>query len=201
MFLAAVLPFTYFRVLQESDPLNLLVFVGVFWALAVRRDLLLIPLVLMGTLNRETTVMIPVIYLLGRWGAVPPRRLIWMTAILVACWVAVYAGIIASYGLRKTYCDVIMFRRNVDSWQPTMHVVLLFGMVWVLAYLGQRKGPTFLRRALWLLPPYMILHYVISLVIEVRLFLPFAPIVVPLALLVLFPEARREDAASDAGRA
>lgn len=193
MFLAAVIPFTYFKVVQESDPVNLLVFVGAFWALASGRDRPLVPLVLVGTLNRETALLVPAFFVLARLGTVPARRLLGWTALLVACWAAVYGGILAAYGFRRAYCDLIMLDRNFASWQPTLHLVLLFGAVWVLAYLGRNKGPVLLSRALWLLPPYLALHYVTALVIEVRLFLPFAPVVVPLAWLALFPETRLEE--------
>lgn len=196
MCLATVLPFTYFRVIQESDTINLLVFVLAFWALASDRDLRLIPLVLIGTLNREATAMIPVIYLLARWRVVPARQVIFRTALLVAAWSAVYGGLRMAYGQRPYYCDFYMLKRNLANWLPTAHVILLFGALWVLAFIGARRGPQLLRRALWLLPPFMILHYVVALVMEVRLFLPLAPVVVPLAWWVLFPQSVREDAAA-----
>lgn len=188
--LAAVLPFTYFRVVQESDSLNLLVFVLAFWALARERDNLLVPLVALGTLNRETTALIPAIYLLSRWGARPAREVAGRTVAVGAAWIAVYGALRLGYGGRDYYCDVVMLWRNIASWVPTAHVVLLFGAMWVLAIVGARRAPVLLRRSLWLLPPYLILHYVVAMVHEVRLFLPFAPVVIPLSWLVLFPEAK-----------
>jgi hypothetical protein len=194
MCLAAVLPFTYFRVIQESDTINLLVFILAFWALARGRDLWLLPLVLIGTLNRETTAMIPVIYLLARWRAVPTTQVALRTAMLIGAWAAVYGGLRLAYGPLPYYCDFLMWKRNLANWLPTVHVLLLFGAVWVLAFIGARRGPQLLRRAVWLLPPFMILHYVVALVMEVRLFLPFAPVLVPLAWWVLFPQSVRDDA-------
>ncbi|HVP57266.1 MAG TPA: hypothetical protein VMU02_04165 [bacterium] len=188
MFLAAIIPFTFFRVVQESDPINLLVFILAFWALAAGRDLLLIPIVLVGTLNRETTLMLPAVYMLARWGDVRPRQLVLRTALLVACWAGVYGALIAGYGIKKTYVDMIMVGRNLGSWRPPVHVALLFGMGWVLAFVGRSRAPNFLKRTIWLVPPYIIFHYVTAIVLEVRLFLPLAPIVIPLSIMVLFPE-------------
>jgi hypothetical protein len=186
--LAAIIPFTYFRVVQESDPINLLAFVLAYWAMAVERDFLLFPLVLLGTLNRETTALIPALYLVARIGGRPGREVASRTAGLAACWIAVYGGLRLLYGSRGYYCDVVMWSKNIASWGPTIQVLLLFGALWVLALFGARKAPTLLRRSLWLLPPYIALHYVVAMVNEVRLFLPYAPSIIPLAWWALFPE-------------
>jgi hypothetical protein len=188
--LAAIIPFTFFRVVQESDPINLLVFVLAFWALALGRDLLLIPLVLLGTLNREAVAMIPALYLVIRWGREPFSRLAWRTLALGASWAAVYGGLLLHYGRRAYYCDVVILSQNLASLSPTLFLFLAFGGVWVLAYMARRDAPEMLRRALWLVPPFLVLHYVIAMVNEVRLFLPLAPILVPLAWWVLFPNDR-----------
>ncbi len=188
--LAAIIPFTYYRVVQESDPLNLLVIVLAFLFLARGRDLWLLPLVLVGTLNRETTAMIPAVYLLARWREQPARQVIWRTALLAACWAAVYFGLVALYRWRAYYCETVMWPRNTAAFLPTLQVIMVYGALWVLAVLGAKRGPLMLRRAIWLVPPYIALHYVIAMVNEVRLFLPLAPIVIPLSWFVLFPEAR-----------
>lgn len=188
--LAAIIPFTYYRVIQESDPINLLVLTLCFWAVARTRDLLLIPLLFVGTLNRETTAMIPAVYLLARWRLQPSRKVLLWTALLFAVWAAVYFGLIGIYTWREYYCDKVMWPRNVASTFPTLQVVLVYGAMWLLAALGARQAPTMLKRALWLVPPYVALHYVVAMVNEVRLFLPLAPIIIPLSWFVLFPEAR-----------
>ncbi len=200
MCLAAILPFTYLRVVQESDPVNLLVFVLAFWALAKGRDLLLIPLVLIGTVNRETAAMIPGLYLVARWRQRPPWEVAWRTAAMAAAWAAAYGGILLLYGRREYYCDVVMLWLNLSSWAPTAHLGVLFGAMWILAVLGAQKGPLLLRRSLWLLPPYLVLHYIVAMVIEVRLFLPFAPAIIPLSWWVLFPETRSDTAGRSKGR-
>jgi hypothetical protein len=178
-------------VVQESDPINLLVFVLAFWAIARERDLALIPLVAVGTLNRETTAMIPVVYLLARWGERPVREIAWKTAAIGGAWVAVYGGLRLGYGHQSYYCDWLMWSLNWSAWVPTVRVLLVFGALWALAFLGaSRGGPAMLRRALWLVPPYVALHYVVARVEEVRLFLPLAPVLIPLSLWVLLPETR-----------
>lgn len=185
--LAAVLPFTYLPVVQESDPINLLVFTLAFWAMIKGRDLLLIPVMLLGTLNRETTAMLPAVYLLGNLGVKPVREVAGKTGILVFCWCLVYGGLRLFYGHRSYYCDVVQWKYNVHSWSPSIQVLLLFGMMWVLGLVGAKSGPLLLRRALLLLPFYLALHYVVAVVDEVRLFLPWAPVVIPLTWFALYP--------------
>ena len=199
--LAAVLPFTYQHVVQESDPINLLVFTLGFWAMVKERDLLLIPIMLFGTLNRETTAMLPAVYLLGNLGVKPFREVARKTAVLGFCWCLVYGGLRLSYGHRSYYSDVVMWKSNTITWYPSRAVLLLFGVMWVLSLVGARTGPLLLRRALVLLPFYVALHYVIALVNEVRLFLPWAPVVIPLAWFALYPaDAARQPVASSGPR-
>jgi hypothetical protein len=190
LLLAAIIPFTFMQVVQESDPLNLLIFVLAYWALAVGRDLWLIPLVVVGTLNRETIAMIPVAYLVVRYGWEPCTRVLARAAILGTCWASTYGGLLLHYGRRAYYCDAVMFSHNVGSLSPTLFPLLLFGPVWGMAVLARRDAPAMLRRSLWLVPPFILLHYVVAVVEEVRLFLPLAPILIPLAWFRLFPEDR-----------
>ncbi len=188
--LAAVIPFTYFAVFQESDPLNLLVVVAAFWCLTRKRDACLIPLVLVGTLNRETTLMIPAVYALARWGEEPGRKVALHTALLTLCWAAVFGGLHVGFGPRANYTEAIMLRQNLASFMPTLFAFLVFGVLWVLPWLAPKEAPALLRRSLWLVPPFVALHYIVAVVQEVRLFLPLAPILIPLSWWVLFPEAR-----------
>jgi len=188
--LAAIISFTYFRVVQESDPINLLAFVLAFWALALGRDVFLIPTVLIGALNRETVAMIPALYLVVRWGREEPLRLAWRTAALGASWALVYAGLLLAYGRRSYYCEVVMLGQNLSSFLPTAFVFLSFGLLWVLGFWAWRKGPEMLGRAIWMAPLFVALHYVVAVAQEVRLYLPLAPILIPLSWWVLLPEAR-----------
>jgi len=154
--LAAIIPFTYFRVVQESDPLNLMTFVLAFWAIAVGRDLLLVPLVVIGTFNRETTALIPALYAITRTGRRPFREVSCRSLALAASWIVAYGALLAVYGRREYYCDVVMLPHNLESWIPTFHVLLLFGAMWILAILGARSNaPIVLTRSLWLLPFFL----------------------------------------------
>ncbi|MBN1458184.1 MAG: hypothetical protein JXA57_01520 [Armatimonadetes bacterium] len=191
--LAAILPFTYMPVTQVSDPINLLVFILAFHALAVDRDRHLIPLILIGTLNRETTALLPAVYFLARLGQRPMRQILGNAFVQALCWVVVYGGLRLLYGHREYYCPVIMWEPNTATLQPTLQVFLLYGIIWIAAVVGARTGPVILRRAMWLLPFYLALHYVVAMCHETRLYLPYAPVLIPLTWWILFPESRRSE--------
>ena len=188
--LAAILPFTYMPVTQVSDPINLLGFILAFHALAVDRERYLIPLILIGTLNRETTALLPAVYFLARLGKRPARQVFGNAFVQALCWVLVYGGLRLLYGQREYYCDIIMWEPNTATLQPTLQVFLLYGIIWIAAVVGARTGPLMLRRAMWLLPFYLALHYVVAMCHETRLYLPYAPVLIPLAWWILFPESR-----------
>lgn len=66
---AAVLPFSYmFYGMQVTDPLNMLCFFLALWAIRDGRDNWLYPIVAVGMLNRETVILIPIIYAAVRFG-------------------------------------------------------------------------------------------------------------------------------------
>jgi len=187
--LAAVIPFTYYAVFQESDPLNLLVLVLAFICLGRGRDVWLFPLVLIGTLNRETTLMIPAMYVLTRWREERTGKVLLRGALLTLGWAAVFGGLHALYGARPAYAEAIMWGKNLRSATPTLYALVLFGVLWALPWAAPKEAPALLRRGRWLVLPFLLLHYVVAEVREVRLFLPLTPIVIPLSWWVLFPEA------------
>ncbi len=199
--LAAVIPFTYFAVIQESDPLNLLVIVLGFLAIARKHDAWLFPLMLVGTLNRETTLLLPAVYFLARWKEEASGKVILRTVLLAACWAVVFAGLRLRYGHHANYTEQIMWGQNVASALPTLRAFIFLGVLWILPWLAPKDTPVLLRRTLWLVPPFVALHYIVAVVQEVRLFLPLAPILIPLSWWVLFPEARTEAKAPAPARA
>jgi hypothetical protein len=186
--LAATLPFTYQGFIQETDAANLAAFLGALLLMQRRRDVHLLWLVPLATLNRETVAVIPVIYALVRAGDKPVRRAVLLTLLQLAAFFAVYAGLRAIYGQREYYCALLTIPVNFFDLLPTEHLILLYGPMWVLALVGWRSKPLLLRRALLVLAPFIALHYVIALVYEPRLFLPFAPVVIAMALLTIVPD-------------
>lgn len=171
--LAVIAPMT--RILPAGAFWNILE--GVFFALALvliiqHRDAWLIPLVLVATLNRETAVFIPVMYFLvtRNWKH---------TTIQGVVWFSTYAAIrlwIGPMPLHLTLADIAL--RNFSVWGLVLLVlnVVLFGWVAVKAWQGYKAAPQVLRRAAWVIPPYLLALAVFGVLWEVRLLFTVFPI-------------------------
>jgi hypothetical protein len=190
--LAAVLPFTYlFYRMQVTDPLNLLIFILALWAMRDRRDLALYPLIVVGMLNRETAILIPVLYACVRAGTAPLRS--WLPHALALALLAagIYAGLRLVFGLRAPYTDsgvgslLGYWRFNAGHWAGWVQVLAFFNLALILVWRGLSRRPVFLRRALWIVPILVAIHFSVGHLREIRLYLPLVPILVPLTLMAL----------------
>lgn len=149
--LAAVLPLTYlFYRMQVTDPLNLLIWILALWAMRDRRDLALYSLIAVGMLNRETVILIPVLYACVRAGTAPLRA--WLPHALALA---------------------------------LLQVLAFFNLALIFAWRDLSRRPVFLRRALWIVPIFVAIHFSVGHLREIRLYLPLIPILVPLTLMAL----------------
>lgn len=187
--LAAVLPFTYlFYGMQVTDPLNMLVFFLAFWAIRDGWDAWLFPLVAVGMLNRETVLLIPLLYACVRFGQVPLGRWVWRAAALAIVAAGIYAGLRFVFGLKTPYAPSGLkgyLLRNATRWTGWVQALAFFNLALFYAWrhLGQR--PTFLRRSLLIVPVFLAIHLSIGNLREIRLFLPLLPVLIPLTLMEL----------------
>ncbi len=183
--LFALMPTVYWRGYHKLyDFTNLLVFIAGYWLIRERRDWWLVPLLVVGMFNRETTVMLVVVYFFARWGEFPLRTLLARTAGLGALCMGIYAGLRLAYGYESWYRWYELLENPFDP-QTYLYPLLFFNAFWVLAFLNWRKKPQFLRRAMLMTPFFFAIHFVVGYVREVRLFLPLLPLFIPLGLLSL----------------
>jgi len=167
-----------YEAMQPTDPLNLLVFAVALELLAAGKDLWLVPLVAIGTLNRETALLIAplVLVIRRRWG------------VALACGVvglSVYLGLRAVIGLKAAYAptNVIHFlRANVEDWAAWALVAAFFNLAFVFAVRGYRRAPEFLRRAGALAPALLVVYASVGYLREIRLLLPALLVTIPLTL-------------------
>lgn len=151
-------------------------------------------LMLVATLNRETGIFIVFFFL-----AVIPldRRHLRDAAILLAIWAATF------WGLRWHAGDAPRFFDLQTTWHGNTHTleqlgiaatswILLLGAFWLYAAMGISRAPAFVRRTALVLPAYALTILVWGTWVEVRLWLPMYPVILPLALSYLFtPNAGR----------
>lgn len=185
----AVLPASYlFYHMQPTDPLNTLVFFAAFLALQRGRDGWVPLLVAIGMLNRETPILIPILHAAVRVGRVPWKR--WLPLVLLEAAVAVgiYAGLRIWIGYRPAYTKASFAQfwiTNLTHWRAWVQIAAMFNLALWYAWRHWNARPLFLRRAAWLLPPFVLVHYSVGFVQEIRLFLPLLALAVPLTLFAL----------------
>jgi len=183
--LFALMPAVYWRGYHKLyDFVNLLVFIVGYLLIRARRDWWLVPLLAVGMFNRETTVMLVLVYVLVRWGELPLRMLLLRTGVLGLLCTGIYVGLRVAYGYAPWY-HWYELRENPFDPQTYLYPLLFFNAFWVLAFLDWKSKPRFLRRAMWMVPAFFAIHFVVGYVREVRLFLPLLPLFIPLGLLSL----------------
>jgi hypothetical protein len=183
--LFALMPAVYWRGYHKLyDFVNLLIFILGYTIIRAKRDWWLVPLLAVGMFNRETTVMLVVVYFCVRWGELPVRTLLLRSGLLGLMCMAIYVGLRLVYSYASWF-HWYELRENPLDPQTYVHLLLFFNAFWVLAFLDWRSKPRFLRRAMLMAPLFFGIHFVVGYVREVRLFLPLVPLFIPLGLLTL----------------
>jgi hypothetical protein len=160
--------------------------VGLRW-IATQQTVLIVPLTLVATLNRETAVLLPIAVLLDAIGANNmARRLshalgamaVWLATLLVVRYVRGSAADLLSLNA------VWAMNRSAQGLKTAASSVPLFlgGTGWLLAVYGVATTPAFVRRMLWIILFYAPLYIVYGYWYEVRLLMPLYPVVVPAAV-------------------
>lgn len=179
---------------QPASSLDLMLWVAAALALHHRRDPWVPALLLVGAVNRETSVFLVALYAVMRfetlsWGALAAR-----CGGLLAIWAAVqgairaWIGPLGWAGRGATPADYLADNLSHPDW--LLYAAAFFGVLWVVPGLVWRRLPTELKGLVLVLVPYVALQFLFGRVREVRLFLPLAIALVPAALIWLRPPER-----------
>ena len=185
LLLAGVLPLTYFPQFQYLDPIEILVFLGGLYAIREGKDRLLVAIVLVGTLNKESTILLAFAWAVVRWRRLSWSRFAVVGGMVVLAWLAPWAGPRLIYGSREYTTDFIKVSYNLFQPETYVYPILLFGPLWLLALYGLGRAPRFLALTSLIIPVYIAVNFTVAQMLEARLLLVLAPLVIPLALLVL----------------
>jgi hypothetical protein len=202
-FLAAIMPLSYFNHLQESAPLLLLTFLLALWAIREHKLFWYMVILFIGALNNETMLVLPLVYFCYNIEKFEFRHLWRLSVITLGSCLPAYAaaGIIRYitrdvprlekvWQLPDNIQGVIEHIRftPLEYWDAEfLYFVFLFGAFWVFSFLAFSDKPLFLKRAAIMLPIFVIIHFMVSIIKEVRLLLPLSFIIIPMALFSLFP--------------
>jgi hypothetical protein len=195
LLLAAIIPFTFHAGdLQESSPLLLLTFLLGLWAIREDRKLLMAVVFLMGGINNETMLILPLVYLLYNFVDLDARRLVilFRNTFLISLPMVIAVGTIRYINRDRPvlgggwhFPDNVegLLTGNTQYWG----FLFTFGVLWVYALLRYKSKPLFLRRAFLMIPFFIAAHVVTGIITEVRQMLPLGFIVIPMALYYIYP--------------
>lgn len=203
---AATLPLVFTNSWPHPDHIpELALFTLGAMAIARRRDGWFAAVLALAAFNRETSAFLVLLYFVAE-PLTPARTL--RTAIFGVEWFAIYAGLRAVRGLR--HYDYWQAGRNLHDlgllpapFDPYYRAYAWFGIVLFgpLLYfaLQAREAPAFARRALLVVPPFVVVCFLFSNIIESRIFTPLYPLVLPAALFALAGGSGQEPAARPRG--
>jgi hypothetical protein len=171
---------------------ELVLFTAGCMAIARQQTGMLVLVLAVATLNRETAVFLVPTYLLS--GVIRPARVV-TSALLGGVWLAIYGGLRLWRG--AVGYDYFQFARNVDflrllpeNYDPYYRAygyfaLLLFGGLLAVAVHDAAPRDTFITRALWVVPLFGAVAFSISSIIETRIFTPLYPLIMPAVMSAL----------------
>lgn len=162
-------------------------------AIARERRVLFAVVLAAAALNRETSVFLVILFAIA--APVTARHAAW-TLGFAAEWFAIYGGLRLVRGL--SHYDYWQAGRNLadlgiplpaayDPYYRTYayFALVAFGPMLLIAWRG-RGAPPFVRRALLVVPMVVAVAFLFSNIIEVRIFTPLYPLLMPAVLFALF---------------
>ena len=208
VFLAAVMPYTYMDHLQESAPLLMLTFLLGLWAIRERRAGWYVLVLFVGAFNNETMLILPSVYFFYNFQSWRPGSLVPLSLRTVLYSLPAFAAtIVIRYITRHAPHAGEPFRLfiNLEGFGLHLHylpleyykayyinLVFVWGLMWVLPYVGFRRKPLFLRRASLMVPLFLFCHFLTGIIFEVRQMIPLAYILIPMSLYWLIPSLQSE---------
>ena len=201
LFLAATMQWTYFNHIKECEPLNILIFLLGLYAIREGAWRWLLRILIVGAFNKSTVIFLPLIYFFCWYRVVDLKKLCLRTVLLFAPVIVICGAIRWIYREVPYETSLFKFTYNVHGfieeagqlpfrfyWAPHLYIFFLYGIFWIMAFMSFGEKPLFLRRAALIIPLFIITHLVIARIDEARLFLPLAPIIIPMGLFSLFGE-------------
>lgn len=202
LFLAAIMPLTYFNHLQESAPLLLFTFLLVLWAIREQHMLAYSSVLCMGAINNETMLFLPAIYWFYNFKNFKIKALSYLALKTVGYALPAYFAVGAiryinrdrphlggAWHLPDNINGILngLYAFPLDYWKTVyLYIFFIFGVFWIFSYLKFNKKPLFLQRSVLAIPLFIIPHLVTGIILEVRQMLPLGFIIIPAAFFYLF---------------
>lgn len=174
---------------------NILLYAFGAWALVANRPMWIVPLTILGALNRETIGLLPVMALAAGTFCTPRMRIapayLRAGGIALGLYALVFIGLRLWFGSRGWVLHPdgavqgpSLFVYNLAFDRTWLHLAGTWGLFPILALAGYRDWPASLRAFFWaLIPAWIAVHFVLSAVAETRMMLvPLVVVFLPAAL-------------------
>jgi hypothetical protein len=153
-------------------------------------------IIIFATFNRETAIFIPFLYFFATFDVNKPFANFPLSLIYFFSWAMVYGGMrfaLGSSPMINTIPD--MFQENIrpDILQVSIPLNLWFaGIFWLALPFSFHKAPDLLKRLALVIPIYIPFILIFGMWVEVRLFMPLLPIIIPISVSSIFSPAQNK---------
>jgi hypothetical protein len=194
MIVAYVMPLTFINDLQESSPLLLLTFIGALWAIRENKMLLYAVILLVGSINNETMLFMPVVYFFYKfenihlrsvWPVVKRTLLYALPTILAVAairwinWDRPHLGDKFQWNNNMIYILRKLSLPVFDFYHISFLIVFLLSLLWIYGFSKLNCNERFIKRALLTTPLFIIPHLVTGIISEYRQMMPLTFIIIP----------------------
>ncbi|MBF0277591.1 MAG: hypothetical protein HQM13_07370 [SAR324 cluster bacterium] len=202
VFLSAVMPLTYSNALQESAPLLMLTFLLGLWTIREHQFYRYGVVLLIGAINNETVLILPAVFFFYNIRTLELKHILKVSTLTIGtCLPAFfYTGMIRYITRDRPHLggawhlpDNIngLIEQSMKSplfyWQAGyLYLIFLFGVFWLYAFFNFSSKPFFLQRSSWMIPLFIIIHFLTGVIHESRQMLPLSFIIIPSAIWYLF---------------
>lgn len=200
---AAVMALSHMNDLQESAPLLGVLFIACLWAIREHRDLGYAIALLLGAMTNETILVLAAVHFFFNVEALPRTGADALRVLKVA--LRTTALTLPAFGYTLLIRYVTRDNPHLGGawhWPDNIHGLghalttspltwhrrqytylwLLYGPLWIYAYVSWRQKPVFLRAASLMVPIFIAAHLLTGIISEVRQMLPLGAVIIPMAL-------------------
>ena len=189
LYFFAVLPLVYYGYyMQPMDIPNLFFMLAGCILILKKKDIWLIPLVLVAMLNRETAILLALIYLLVRYDELKIPTLALRSGLIFITGIFTYAALRVVFSIKHYYSDMYFLGSNLADWRVYTFALAIFGPLIPLSVWKFKEKPRFIQKAVLFVPFFIIIHFTMTIMSEPRLWLPVLPFLLAAGLWAVLPQ-------------
>jgi hypothetical protein len=197
--LAAFIPFTYRYYYYQPTSIVEMAFFGLgLLAVCTRTPSALLPLVAIGTLNRETMCFIPFTYFLYWLPKLRRKEWVWL-GVSVMAWLVVFAGLRLLWPADTNLTSISKsLSKNLTLSRGNLDLITILAPLILVLFRARQLPAPYLRLALCSLP-WLLLHFFTATWYEIRYYMPVLIWLLPGLVFVFSQEATETENTKSVG--